>query len=102
MLREWRIWVRKIYSVARELVADAEIYVIGSIVRGDYVGGSDVDILIVSPHIPEKPVEKGRIKTLIENKLKLPYYHPFQIHLVKPHEARLYLKRAGKHIVKIT
>jgi len=31
----------------------------------------------------------------------LPYYHLFEIHLLRPSEAAAYLRRAGGHIVKI-
>ena len=102
MLKEWEKWVRKIAGAIKELIPEAEVYVIGSVARGDYVAGSDVDILIVSRKIPEKLSERGRIKALIEERLNLPYYHPFEIHLVRPEEAEPYLKRASKYAIKIT
>jgi predicted nucleotidyltransferase len=102
MIREWRVWVERLAETAREIIGElVKVYVIGSIVRGDYTGGSDVDVLIVSPRIPSKPIEKARIKVLIEDKLKLPYYHPFEIHLLKPEEASLYLSKAGKYLIRI-
>lgn len=101
MVKEWRVWVERIARVAKELIPDVEVYVIGSIVRGDYVGGSDVDVLIVSRSIPEKPFERARIKVLIEERLNLPYYHPFELHLLRPREAELYLKKARGRMVKI-
>lgn len=101
MVKEWRVWVERIARVAKELIPDVEVYVIGSIVRGDYVGGSDVDVLIVSRSIPEKPFERARIKVLIEERLNLPYYHPFELHLLRPGEAELYLKKARGRMVKI-
>jgi len=101
MLRDWRTWVQRIAAVARELLPDAEVYVIGSVVRGDQVGGSDVDILVVSQSAPRKAVEKAKIKALIEEKLELLPHHPFEIHLLTPQEAQPYMKRAREHIEKI-
>ncbi len=101
MLKNWKAWVSKIAKVAKELMLDAEVYVIGSVVRGDFVAGSDVDILIVSNSVPERIVGRGKIKVLIEEKLNLPYYHPFEIHLLKPEEAELYLRKAGKYVNKV-
>ncbi len=95
MLREWREWVRRIARVARELIPDAEVYVIGSIIRGDYTGGSDVDVLIVSPNAPKTLLSRAKVKVLIEERLNLPHYHPFEIHVLRPEEAEAYLRRAG-------
>ncbi len=102
MLREWRSWVRRIAMAAEKLLpGPVEVYVIGSTARGDYVAGSDVDVLIVSPGIPDKHAERARIKVLIEEELGLPYYHPFEIHLARPEEAAFYLGKAGGAVIKI-
>ena len=58
-------------------------------------------VLIVSWSIPEKPFERARIKVLVEERLNLPYYHPFELHLLGPEEAELYLKKARGRMVKI-
>ncbi len=102
MLKEWRTWVRRIADVVKELIPNAEVYVIGSVVRGDYVGGSDVDVVVVSSSIPEDIAKRARIKVLIEERLKLPYYHPFEIHVLKPEEVSTYLRRACGYVVKLT
>ncbi|OYT59180.1 MAG: DNA polymerase subunit beta [Desulfurococcales archaeon ex4484_217_1] len=83
MLKEWKTWVQKIA------------------VRGDYVAGSDVDVLVISPNIPEKMIKRGEIKAEIEEKLNLPYYHPFEIHILRPEEAKPYLKKIGKYVFKV-
>ncbi|MEM1779045.1 MAG: nucleotidyltransferase domain-containing protein [Ignisphaera sp.] len=101
MLREWRIWVDKIATIARSILRDTEVYVIGSIARGNYVGGSDVDIVIVSPNIPNGALSRAGVKALIEKMLDLPYYHPFEIHLLKPEEAIRYLSRVREDVIKI-
>lgn len=102
LLRDWKIWVYKIASIAGELIPGVEVYVVGSIARGDNVGGSDVDILVVSEHVPEKPAGRSRLKALVEERLGLPYYHPFEIHLLKPDEAEYYIERSRGRVVKIT
>jgi len=101
MLKNWRIWVGKVAEVVGTLLPGARVYVIGSVVRGDYVAGSDVDVLIVSEHVPDRLVERSRLKVAIEDGLKLPYYHPFEFHLVKPEEAEIYLRRAGEDILEV-
>lgn len=66
ILREWRTWVQCIAKTAKELIPSSiEVYVIGSIVRGDYVARSDVDIPIISPNIPNKVSDRAKVKVLI-------------------------------------
>jgi len=101
MLKEWRAWVSRIARVVEELVPSSEVYVIGSVVRGDYVGGSDVDILIVSKHVPEDLRGRGVVKALIEERANLPYYHPFEIHVLRPEEVEYYIRRAGSAVVRV-
>jgi predicted nucleotidyltransferase len=68
------------------------------VVRGESTGGSDVDILIVSNEVPESNLERARMKVMIEERLGLPLYHPFELHLVKEEEAKLYFKRIKEFV----
>lgn len=102
LLKEWKILIHRIVTVIKETIPETEVYVIGSVVRGDSVGGSDVDILVVSRHIPDKPIERAKLKAVIEEKLGLPYYHPFEIHLLRPSEVEYYLEKSKGCILKIT
>ena len=101
MVRNWRVWIEKIARIVKELLPDAEIYVVGSVARGDYVASSDVDVLVVAPSVPSDLRKRAEIKVLIEDKLQLPYYHPFEIHLLRPEEAEPYLRRARGSIIKM-
>jgi predicted nucleotidyltransferase len=60
-----------------------------------------VDVLIISQEVPVKAIEKAKIKAAIEERLNLPPYHPFEIHLLTPQEARPYLRRANQHVLKM-
>ncbi len=102
MLKNWRKWVEKIAQEAAELLPDAKVYVVGSVARGDYVASSDVDVLVVSDRVPEKPADRSRIKLIIEEKLNLPPHHPFEIHLLTKTEAKHYLKRSSNYIIQLT
>lgn len=98
MVREWNKWIWRVIDVIRELVPDAKVYLIGSVARGEAIGSSDVDLLVVSEHAPESPREQARLKTLIEERAGLPLYHPLEIHFTKPLSASLYLRRSGKYL----
>ena len=54
MVRRWRDYVERIADAARKVFPDASVYVFGSVVRGEAVGGSDIDILIISSNIPKR------------------------------------------------
>lgn len=101
MIRDWRRWVEEIARIIEDIAPDARIYVVGSIARGDYIASSDVDILVVSQNIPERVTERAGIKALVEERLGLPYYHPFEIHVLRPEEAEIFLRRAGGHVVRV-
>jgi|YelNatPaOPRAMG01_1025707.scaffolds.fasta_scaffold88477_2 predicted nucleotidyltransferase len=90
MVREWEIYVERIAKAAKELMPDAEIYVFGSVVKGEATGGSDVDILIKSNNLPKSNLERAGIKVRIEEMAGLPTYHPFEIHLADDEEMEWY------------
>jgi len=102
MIRDWRAWVSRMAEATKRVLPDAEVYVVGSAVRGDWVGSSDVDILIVSESIPEGMLKRAEIKIEVEDLTKLPAVHPFEIHLVTPREAETYFRRAGKDTQRVT
>ncbi|MEM4281736.1 MAG: nucleotidyltransferase domain-containing protein [Candidatus Caldarchaeum sp.] len=93
MVRQWRKYVREIARAVSNVLPDAKVYVFGSVVKGEAVGGSDVDILVVSQHTPASNLERARVKLRIEEEAGLPLYHPFEIHLVDEEEAEWYYRR---------
>lgn len=92
ILKEYKKFVSSIEKAAKRVLHDAKVYVFGSIVRGEAVGGSDVDVLIVSNSIPKENLRKVLLKEKIERLAELPKYHPFEIHLANREEAKWYYK----------
>jgi len=88
MVKEWRSYAKRVAEAARTLLGTCEVYVFGSVVKGQATGASDVDILIVSDKIPKSCKGKGELKAKIEEEAGLPLYHPFEIHLATDEEAR--------------
>ena len=101
MLKEWRTWAERVAEAAEMILPKSEVYVFGSVVAGDYTGGSDIDILIISDTMVEGLLRRAELKSLIEERAKLPPTHQIQIHLAKRGEAENYIKRAGNHIIKL-
>lgn len=91
MVKKWRKYLSPIVNVIKEMIPDAKIYIFGSAVRGEIVGGSDIDILIVSNEIPNSNIDRAKLKVEIERSLNLPLYHPFQFHLANKEEFKWYI-----------
>jgi len=81
-------YLKIIKQRVKELLPDAKVYLFGSVVTGDYHPAlSDIDIAIVSENIPEKAIERARIRIKLLEDLD---YHPFEIHLLTPKEWEFY------------
>jgi len=96
MLRNWKEYGHKIAEAASKVLGECEVFAFGSVVEGRATGGSDVDIIVVSRHLPRG--ERGRLKALMEEMAGLPPFHPFEIHLVTPKEAEWYWRHGGKFV----
>ncbi|MGC9072388.1 MAG: hypothetical protein ACP5HK_06855 [Acidilobus sp.] len=44
---------------------------------------------------------RSAVRARIEEEAGLPYYHPFDIHILRPEEAAAYLRRAGPDLVRL-
>ncbi len=98
MIREWRTWVDKLASATKRLLPDAEVYVIGSIARGEAIASSDIDVLIITSKAPEKPRDIALLKTRIEEEAGLPPHHPIEMHIVNPRKGEEYLRKTRTYI----
>lgn len=96
MVENWREHAKRILAAARRLLPDARAYVFGSVVGGEAVGGSDVDMLIVSASMPRGGLERAKVRVKIEELAGLPLHHPFELHLVNEDEAWWYIEKVGR------
>ncbi len=49
----------------RGRLGEARVWVYGSVARGDFNLGSDIDLLVVSPHLPPDPLERQYLLTAL-------------------------------------
>jgi len=96
MLGNWKEYGHKIAEAASQVLGECEVFAFGSVVEGKATGGSDVDIIVVSRHLPRDG--RSRLKALIEEGAGLPPFHPFEIHLVTPEEAEWYRRHGSKFV----
>lgn len=72
----------KIISKNVDLVLNKpQIYLFGSILEGNLVAASDIDILVIA-NIPKSHLKRADIIAQIEEKSGLPLSHPFEFHLL--------------------
>ncbi len=45
----------------RTRLGEARVFLFGSVARGDFHRGSDLDLLVVAPGLPEDPLERARL-----------------------------------------
>jgi predicted nucleotidyltransferase len=90
----WEKYLTEIKSMLLNLCPDAEIYVFGSIVKGNTHPTSDIDVLAVSTEF--KNIRK-RIDTHSKLKLLFPDA-PFEFHLIYPEKFPFYQKMAKEMI----
>lgn len=100
LLRMWRQVCKKLHTIVKESLPDAEVYVFGSVTRKTYTILSDVDVLIVSNYLPNNHDEriklKSRIRWLLWERENIPWWYPLDIHLVTKEEFNNYLKHVDK------
>ncbi|MGC8962146.1 MAG: nucleotidyltransferase domain-containing protein [Candidatus Bathyarchaeia archaeon] len=103
LLRDWKHWADRIAASAKRILSDSlkGVYVFGSIVRGEAVAASDVDILIVATALPDGQRERSKLKHEILRDAGLPEAKPFQLHLVDEGEAEIYFRHARGSISRI-
>lgn len=95
-IRQWRQWLPKVASKIREKFRDAEIYLVGSIARGELHAAHDVDVLVVTKTPPATRREENRLRDQIRSELGLTRQHPIDIHFTKPENKHRWLKRGRR------
>jgi len=84
--KDLKILIKKV----KEILDDAEIYLFESYVKGTFNKFlSDVDILIVSDKIPEKAIERAKIRLKIKESIGRRYFI-FQLHLMKREDFQIF------------
>jgi len=78
-LKNWHKWVYRIVNSIVEVFEDAEVYLVGSIARGEVKKSNDVDILVLTNNPPEKDMKKHITKKL-KQMANLTPHHIVDIH----------------------
>jgi predicted nucleotidyltransferase len=79
-LRNWKEIAKCVKEIISKIDPSAEIYVFGSVVRGEYTGASDIDILVITNNIEKK----YEIMVKVYKKINA----PVELHIVSPEQYR--------------
>jgi predicted nucleotidyltransferase len=85
MINNHKEYLKKINKNIKIVLKDAQVYLFGSVIEGNLVAASDIDILIIAD-IPKKHLKRAEIVAKIEEKSGLPLSHPFEFHLLNQEE----------------
>mgnify|MGYP000707544762 CR=1 FL=1 len=78
-LKNWHKWICRIVNSIVEVFEDADVYLVGSLARGEVEKSNDVDLLVLTNNPPEKDMEKNITKKL-KQKANLTPHHIVDIH----------------------
>ncbi len=92
-LKNWHVWVNRVVNTITEAFEDAEVYLVGSIARGEVERASDVDLLVLTGKVPEKERRREIVKKVRE-KANLTPEHSIDIHFDDKRRREEALKRA--------
>jgi len=91
-------FAREMKETISKLISHFEIYIFGSVIRGDYSPGlSDIDVAIVSNEF-ENREKKLQIYDLLFDRY---FNSPFEFHLLTEKQWKFYRKFIGDDLKKI-
>jgi len=85
MVKNHKEYLKIINKNIKLALKESQIYLFGSIIEGNLVAASDIDILIIA-EVPKKHLKRAEIIANIEEKSGLPLSHPFEFHLLTQKE----------------
>lgn len=101
MLKNYKVYLKRINESIKTVLKDSKVYLFGSIIEENLVGGSDIDILIVA-NVPKKHLKRAELIAEIEEDAELPLSHPFEFHLITEDELNTWMKIYKLKIEKIS
>ena len=101
MIKHYKRYLPAIKRACEEVFGECELYVFGSVLTGKFTAGSDVDLLIKVKNAPKSLRERAELEVKIEELAGLPYYHPFEFHIVDEKGFRRYVELLKVNPVKV-
>ncbi len=90
-IKDHKKYLKKIESSIKIILKDSQTYLFGSIIEGNLVAGSDIDILVIA-NVPKNHLKRAELIAEIEEDVGLPISHPFEFHLLTQDELDIWIK----------
>ncbi|MHA1629185.1 MAG: nucleotidyltransferase domain-containing protein [Candidatus Heimdallarchaeota archaeon] len=81
LLKNYRKYLGQIKRACLEFLPDARLFLFGSALNGDLVVASDIDILILTNKEFKNHMERAAVVIGIEDRISLPFVHPYEFHI---------------------
>jgi amino acid transporter/predicted nucleotidyltransferase len=94
-IRHWEEWVPRFVRELKAHMREAEVYLVGSVARGELHRAHDVDLLVVTPRPPRSKEEARRIVEEARRAAGLTKLHPLDVHFATPGEKEKWLRHSG-------
>lgn len=91
MIKNFKKYLKKIDESIKTVLSNSKVYLFGSIIEGNLVAASDIDILIIA-NVPKKHLKRAELIAEIEENAGLPLSHPFEFHLLTQKELDTWIK----------
>ena len=85
MIKNHKEYLITINKNIKLVLKESQVYLFGSVIEGNLVAASDIDILIIAD-IPKNHLKRAELIANIEEKSGLPLSHPFEFHLLTQKE----------------
>lgn len=90
-IKNHKKYLKKIESSIKLILKNSQTYLFGSIIEGNLVVGSDIDILVIA-NVPKNHLKRAEVIAAIEENVGLPISHPFEFHLLTQEELDIWIK----------
>lgn len=90
-IKNHKKYLKKIESSIKLILKNSQTYLFGSIIEGNLVAGSDIDILVIA-NVPKNHLKRAEVIAAIEENVGLPISHPFEFHLLTQEELDIWIK----------
>ena len=101
IIKNHQQYLEPIKNACLELLPNAKVFLFGSALSGKLVAASDIDILIVSKKHFNTQLERAEIVIGIEDKVGLPFVHPFEFHLMSISEYNRFIAITSTQLKEI-
>ncbi len=96
-VRGWRKWIERAVRCIEDIYGDAEVYLVGSLARGEPHRAGDVDLLVLT-RTPPKPTERVSVLREVKRRAGLGREHVLHLHFARREEKEEALRRAGRWV----